>query len=536
MFPGAGFPGYYGARHRLHPGWPPGHSFGGVFDVLGHIADPLGLFSAHPGQWIANAAKTAGHAIGTAWDSIQDAMGTVGDELAKVPILGPALQTLFMVGWRLANVGTQITVDIAIKGQSIDTSVLSTFKQALKDLKDIAPYAEMVISFIPGIGPFISAALAAAVALAEGQSILQALEAGAIAALPGGPLVKAAVTMGLNVVDDAISGKKLSWESLAEDAVKGVGSYLGIPTAAVAVINGGIHMAAGIVKGEPIDQAVASGAIAMLQVTSSVKTILNGATLTALDLIHGKPFDKAVEAHCNQLAAGLPVGHALRTAIESGIKTKNDPKMKSTPAGAIMAQALHSGVSDTLVNEGSKGLDPKTAGAVRTGVALRVGQYHQQQKVPQIQAATGKVQQTGVELAKAHPVVAAARSLVPGTAVRGFDMGSGLMQYQTGVHAIQTVRSGLTTSEQQGFDLALSTHIGAVAQPKPPGVSAAAAAGYAATYGMRGNSPDQNQALMQMVAANPAAAAGATAAVNEISAKTGGAVPSVNTNGASAAA
>lgn len=56
----------------------------------------------------------------------------------------------------------------------------------------ILPYVQSVISFVPGVGTGISAALGAAQALADGRSITEAIVAGAKGMLPGGPLAASA--------------------------------------------------------------------------------------------------------------------------------------------------------------------------------------------------------------------------------------------------------------------------------------------------------------------------------------------------------
>lgn len=67
---------------------------------------------------------------------------------------------------------------------------------ALSVIKNVAgpilPYVQSVISFVPGVGTGISAALGAAQALADGRSITDAIVAGAKGMLPGGPLAATA--------------------------------------------------------------------------------------------------------------------------------------------------------------------------------------------------------------------------------------------------------------------------------------------------------------------------------------------------------
>ena len=63
----------------------------------------------------------------------------------------------------------------------------------------------MVVSFVPAVGPGISGALAAGVALANGQRIDQAMVEAVKGAIPGGPIAKAAFAMG----EAAIQGKRV---------------------------------------------------------------------------------------------------------------------------------------------------------------------------------------------------------------------------------------------------------------------------------------------------------------------------------------
>jgi hypothetical protein len=56
----------------------------------------------------------------------------------------------------------------------------------------VLPYVQSVLSFVPGVGTGISAALGAAQALADGRPIDEAIIAGAKSAIPGGPLAQMA--------------------------------------------------------------------------------------------------------------------------------------------------------------------------------------------------------------------------------------------------------------------------------------------------------------------------------------------------------
>jgi len=526
LYPPAGWPGYYGTHRRfLTPYGPGGFGFGDFFsDAFNVIAAPfvapvqlaMGKTPDIVGT-MGTIVDSAGKEIGAAWDALSDVMGQVGSALGQIPIIGGILDTLFSAGWDLATAPMQLTVDIAIKGQSIDQAVLQDFKKTLADFKEIAPYAQMVLSFIPGIGTVASAALAAGLALAEGQSVGDALAAGLIGALPGGPAVKAAATMGYQVLSDVATGKQVNFESIAQTAGGIVGSYFAIPAAAVSAISGGIGVAAGIVAGKPIDRAIARGAIDMLDTTKEIKGAMSAAADTAIGLFHGRPWDQIAQNDVNEIIGGLSDDHQLKKAIKAGMATALD-LAHGAPPGAVMATAIHNGLADAIVGQAAAGLPDDVRGALQTGIGVGTGLVHQGRKVPEIVAATGKLVQSGVELAQAHPVVQAARALLPGPARRGFDAGSGLMQQRAKTFDVQVVRQSLSPQEQTGFDTAVATRVGMVVHPKPAGVSPAAAAGYAITKGMQGGTPSVKQAVMANVSKQPQAAAGATAAVKEVAA------------------
>lgn len=79
-----------------------------------------------------------------------------------------------------------------------------------------------------------------------------------------------------------------------------------------------------------------------------------------------------------------------------------------------------------------------------------------------------------------------------------------------------TTRNSLDSNQQHGFDLAASTRIGTVANPKPQTLSPAGHAGYAISLGMRSHSPNEKVGMMRTIQQNPSATVGATLAVKEV--------------------
>jgi hypothetical protein len=81
----------------------------------------------------------------------------------------------------------------------------------IKTASHVLPYAQTVVSFVPGLGSGVSAALGAAQALADGKSISNIAVAAVRGAIPGGPLAQAAFDTVWNVangksIDTAVLG------------------------------------------------------------------------------------------------------------------------------------------------------------------------------------------------------------------------------------------------------------------------------------------------------------------------------------------
>lgn len=122
----------------------------------------------------------------------RSALSSLGSALSSVG--STVYSTVSAVGKPLVSIATspiRLTRDIA-GGRNIYQSFKADIQQNLRSAGQIAPYAQAVLSVVPGIGSGINAAIAAGAALAHGQSISDALAAGVKNALPGGPLAAAA--------------------------------------------------------------------------------------------------------------------------------------------------------------------------------------------------------------------------------------------------------------------------------------------------------------------------------------------------------
>jgi hypothetical protein len=91
----------------------------------------------------------------------------------------------------------------------------STFEDVLSVAGDVLLVAQVVISFVPGVGAGINAAIAAGTAIARGESITDAVAAAAKNALPGGPLTAKAFDVAWSIGKSVIEGKPLDEAAVA---------------------------------------------------------------------------------------------------------------------------------------------------------------------------------------------------------------------------------------------------------------------------------------------------------------------------------
>lgn len=130
--------------------------------------------------------------------------------------------------------------DALVKGERVDKILSRAGEGLLAIVKDQAPMAQLVLSFIPGIGTGVSAVLGAAVALADGKPITTALIEGAKGMIPGGPLVVKAFEFAAAAVEGVAAGHKV--DDIALDAVR---AALPGGNAAKAAFDTGVALARG---------------------------------------------------------------------------------------------------------------------------------------------------------------------------------------------------------------------------------------------------------------------------------------------------
>lgn len=380
------------------------------------------------GHWLGNAVKTAGKPFQLAGHALQAADGAIGKEIGKIPVVGGPLKATFNLAIFPA-IGPAIMVGQVLDGKRIDRVVLGQLKEQLKDIKEVAPYAQMVISFVPGIGTGISAAIGAGLALADGQPITKAMEAGIKGAIPGGPIAVAAFDVAEQSVEAAAHHTKLTWDLVAKTAGTAAADLADLPDAAKQAMIAAFTTAGALTRGEKPDMAVADGALTLAQ-------------------------------------SNLP---------------------------------------------------PAAAKALQVGVALAHAKETQAKKAPALAhpSTQNKLMAMGQQIQASDPIVSAARNTLK-NGKTGFDIGIGVMSQAATLHDVTVIRDSLSPQDRQGFDFALSLHIGRVSQPQPQGLGPKGLAGYYATMGMQGAPSSSKTAAMTALTTNDVVTVGAKTAMSQV--------------------
>ncbi len=218
-----------------------------------------------------------------AWRSVKHVTTAVvaapAHVLVKIPIVGKPLRSVYNL--------TTGPIDLAMRvagGARIDHAVMGNLKAQVRDVKVLAPYAQTIVSLVPGVGTGVSAAFSAGIALADGKPLTEAVVSGIKGSLPGGPAAQAAFA----VTAAAATGKRL-------------------------------------------DQA----AIAALPISDHEKQALSKAAAVVTDVAKGKRVDHAV---FEQAQSALPP--AVRDAMQVGVAVGQGVKMQRSIVKSKEGDAL----------------------------------------------------------------------------------------------------------------------------------------------------------------------------------------------------
>jgi len=242
------------------------------------------------------------HAIQRAASSVVSTATNYGEQalnqVKRVPVLGTVVNAANNLATLPIRAGSQL-----LEGKRNDRIAVDQFKTALGSAKTLAPYAQTVVSFVPGIGQGVSAGIGGALALAQGQSITAAMEEAVKGAIPGGPMAQAA----FSVATAAMEGKPI--DQIAINAL-------------------------------PVSPEAKQALVAGLGAAKAVASGKNVATVAMDTALHQLPenVQKAVQV-------GVAIGHAknLQGAAHSAVKGAQQLTQQFA-AGQVAAQQFARGV------------------------------------------------------------------------------------------------------------------------------------------------------------------------------------------------
>lgn len=239
--------------------------------------------------------KTAGKGV----RSVAKVTGSVAKGLGHVPVVGGGLKGVYNLTFNAPFK----TANAIASGQRLDKVALNTIKEHVRDVKDVAPYAQMVISVVPGVGQGISGAIGAGLALASGQPVTEAIAAGVRSALPGGPVAQAAFDVG----KAAISGKPISAIAL---------QALPLNPQQKSALGKAMAAANAIASGKPVSAAAIDAAIAVLP-SEARKGIQTGMALSEAQRLQAnaaKSIDSKALASLAKIGASVVKGNPVLSA------------------------------------------------------------------------------------------------------------------------------------------------------------------------------------------------------------------------------
>lgn len=321
--------------------------FGGVFDVVTKpakaVAKGVKKATGSVEKFTRSAANAAGHGAHTLTRATNRVTGEVTDLARKVPVVGKPLNAVVGASLEPLKVATAVA-----SGRRIDKAVVDSFRRSVAQAKTLAPYAQLVVSAVPGIGTGLSAAMAGGLALAEGKSINDATVAAARAAVPGGPLAVAAFDAAVAVG----SGKGIG-DAATEAAVAAAAP----DPASRARLKAALSVAGGVAQGKPLDKVAVVAAAHALdgevqarieasksthdvydELTKSMPSTVSRALVSGIALGYAKESQRDLHA-----AVTSPTGLERLTKMGAEATSKSDV-LRSAASGVPDAKAFDLGI------------------------------------------------------------------------------------------------------------------------------------------------------------------------------------------------
>ena len=342
------------------------------FDEVGNLdVGSFGSFISGAVKSVGKAASGAVKAAGSVAKGVAHGVTSGANLLGKVPVVGAGLK-----GVTQLTIGAPFAVaEKVMSGQRLDRVALATIKEQVAAARGVAPYAQTVLSFVPGVGQGMAGVIGASMALASGQPITAALVEGVKGALPGGPLAKAAFSVGQSVMQ----GKPID---------KLVIAALPISDQQKRMVEAGLRTAKALAHGERVDQALLNNALSALpsdvQKAMTIGMALgHGQVLQAVKTASSMAAPKFQKDIFGKVANVLPAPlRRIPTRIVSPDISRAMTALRRNPllaSASPSAMARHVGVSPSVAQRarqlGSFGLRWRPLSSAATSMVARFAPF-----------------------------------------------------------------------------------------------------------------------------------------------------------------
>lgn len=273
--------------------------------------DDTGSFFGSIAKGLGKAAGAVGKAASSVTKVALAPANLVVKGLSHVPVLGGVVNAVHGLATMPIRASQQI-----LEGGNISKVAVANLKSALNNVKTVGPWAQTVLSLVPGIGTGLSAGIGAGLALAEGKPISEAMLAAVKGAMPGGPAAQSA----FSVAQGALQGKPI--DQIAIGA-------LPLSPQAKSLLIQGLNAAKDIAKGKNVSKSLLDNAIKSLP-PQYAKAVQVGVAMG-----HAKNIQDALKTGAKGAAsyAVQKVGGQVMNRVRPGIPNIN----LSRPKGVISA-------------------------------------------------------------------------------------------------------------------------------------------------------------------------------------------------------
>jgi hypothetical protein len=250
-------------------------------------------------------------AVNTVGKGVGGAVKFTGNTIGKVPVVGGGLKGAFTLTVAPIKLGASLA-----NGRRIDRAMMDNFNDQLAAAKDVAPYAQIIVSFVPGVGTAASGVIGAGIALAKGQPITKAIIEGVKGALPGGPIAQSIFNASLAVAE----GEPI--EQVALSAIPGM------TTVQRKAISEALTITKALANGKRVDETLYKRAIAQLP------SVAQKALSVGVALGHGANLQKTLikNVKVDDVKGFGSIGFKLTNknpVLRAGLNTLKNKKQKT---------------------------------------------------------------------------------------------------------------------------------------------------------------------------------------------------------------